>query len=102
MPQPSITCPKCKMVSYHPQDISHKYCGNCHAFHDNMVERFGGEPDGSADAELFDNSFHEWLEAHGVQLGEWVGDRFLCPAMNLNDLKLGMLKLIEYKQNHDA
>lgn len=30
--QPSITCPKCQKTSYHPKDISEKYCGNCHEF----------------------------------------------------------------------
>lgn len=33
---PSITCPKCEMTSYHPDDIKNRYCGNCHQFHDDM------------------------------------------------------------------
>jgi hypothetical protein len=32
--QPSIRCPFCGIVSYHPQDIATRYCGACHAFHD--------------------------------------------------------------------
>lgn len=28
--QPSITCPKCGMKSYNPNDIREGYCGNCH------------------------------------------------------------------------
>lgn len=28
--QPSITCPKCRMTSYNPNDIEQGYCGNCH------------------------------------------------------------------------
>jgi hypothetical protein len=32
MAEPSITCPRCNMTSYHPEDIRHGYCGNCHAF----------------------------------------------------------------------
>ena len=28
--QPSITCPVCRMTSYHPEDIRQGYCGNCH------------------------------------------------------------------------
>ena len=28
----SITCPKCRMTSYHPEDVKHGYCGNCHEF----------------------------------------------------------------------
>lgn len=27
---PSITCPKCGMTSYHPEDVKQGYCGNCH------------------------------------------------------------------------
>lgn len=37
--QPSITCPVCKMTSYHPEDIRQGYCGNCHDF--------TGSPEGS-------------------------------------------------------
>lgn len=29
----SITCLLCNMTSFNPNDILHKYCGNCHAFH---------------------------------------------------------------------
>lgn len=32
MSAPSITCPACLRISYHPQDIEHGYCGACHAF----------------------------------------------------------------------
>jgi hypothetical protein len=28
-PDPSITCPKCGMTSYHPEDIRYGYCGAC-------------------------------------------------------------------------
>ena len=27
---PSITCPRCLMTSYNPNDIREGYCGNCH------------------------------------------------------------------------
>lgn len=30
----SITCLKCNRTSYHPRDVSDKYCVNCHIFHD--------------------------------------------------------------------
>lgn len=33
---PSITCPKCGMTSYHPDDIRYRYCGNCHGYHDDL------------------------------------------------------------------
>lgn len=28
----SIVCPVCEMRSYHPKDIEHGYCGNCHEY----------------------------------------------------------------------
>jgi ribosomal protein L37E len=34
---PSITCPRCGMTSYHPKDISERYCGACHQFHEMMT-----------------------------------------------------------------
>lgn len=33
---PSIVCPLCRSLSYHPRDIAEKYCGRCHAFHSRM------------------------------------------------------------------
>ena len=30
--QPTFECPVCRKVSYHPKDIEHGYCGNCHDF----------------------------------------------------------------------
>lgn len=40
--QPSITCTDCGMTSYNPNDIKHKYCGNCHKWHDDTTERQQG------------------------------------------------------------
>lgn len=31
--QPYIVCPRCGSVSHHPKDISERYCGKCHRFH---------------------------------------------------------------------
>lgn len=28
-----IQCLDCGLLSFHPEDIRQKYCGNCHAFH---------------------------------------------------------------------
>lgn len=28
----AFTCPRCHMVSHHPKDEEHGYCGNCHDF----------------------------------------------------------------------
>lgn len=36
---PHIRCPKCGMVSYNPNDIRERYCGNCHAFHETLESR---------------------------------------------------------------
>lgn len=33
---PSITCPRCNRVSHHPEDVRQRYCGACHAFHDDI------------------------------------------------------------------
>lgn len=30
--RPSITCPRCKRTSWHPEDIRTGYCGACHLF----------------------------------------------------------------------
>lgn len=27
---PSFTCPRCGMMSYHPDDVREGYCGSCH------------------------------------------------------------------------
>lgn len=27
---PSITCPDCQKVSFHPRDVEQRYCGFCH------------------------------------------------------------------------
>ncbi len=29
----AIKCLICGFVSYNPNDIEHRYCGNCHFFH---------------------------------------------------------------------
>ncbi len=30
----SITCHRCGLTSYNQRDIEHRYCGECHRFHD--------------------------------------------------------------------
>jgi hypothetical protein len=39
---PNIVCPQCGARSYHPQDVSERYCGHCHQFHAEM--RVGSTP----------------------------------------------------------
>lgn len=36
--RPAITCPRCGRTSYHPKDVTERYCGACHLFHDQMAE----------------------------------------------------------------
>lgn len=38
--QPSVTCPKCSMTSYNPNDIVHGYCGNCHDWTSGPLREF--------------------------------------------------------------
>lgn len=35
----AISCPRCGHTSHHPSDIRERYCGACHAFHDDMREQ---------------------------------------------------------------
>lgn len=30
----AIECLRCGMISGHPEDVRHHYCGRCHRFHD--------------------------------------------------------------------
>jgi len=39
---PSITCPRCGMTSYNPNDIREGYCGSCHDFTGEPTERIEG------------------------------------------------------------
>lgn len=34
--EPSIICPTCHKKSFHPKDISEKYCGYCNKFHEQL------------------------------------------------------------------
>lgn len=35
--QENITCLMCGMTSYHPGDVSHRYCAHCHMMHDQVM-----------------------------------------------------------------
>jgi hypothetical protein len=35
-PPPHILCPRCGAMSYHPMDITERYCGNCNEYHDDQ------------------------------------------------------------------
>ena len=32
----SIRCLLCGLISYHPRDVSERYCGHCHIFHEDQ------------------------------------------------------------------
>lgn len=40
----SITCPRCGRTSYNPNDVAHRYCGACHAYHVDMITGFEPVP----------------------------------------------------------
>lgn len=48
----SITCRRCGLTSHNPHDVAQRYCGHCHAFHDDHIREFdrgvGVDPDGLA------------------------------------------------------
>jgi hypothetical protein len=33
----AIHCMVCGMVSWHPEDVRHLYCGWCHVFHEQLI-----------------------------------------------------------------
>ncbi len=33
----AIQCLVCNHISYHPTDVSERYCAGCHAFHSDMM-----------------------------------------------------------------
>jgi hypothetical protein len=35
--RPAILCKGCTRVSWHPQDVQHRYCGYCHEFLDSEI-----------------------------------------------------------------
>jgi hypothetical protein len=40
----AIKCLRCEMTSWHPEDVRHRYCGNCNVFHEDLMlqERLTG------------------------------------------------------------
>lgn len=38
MTAPSIACPQCGKVSFNPNDVRERYCGNCSRYHDTMLQ----------------------------------------------------------------
>jgi hypothetical protein len=60
---PYIVCPRCGTVSHHPMDITERYCGVCHQYHD----------DGEIDRQLAIEHARreEWREVVGAMRDEW-------------------------------
>jgi hypothetical protein len=38
----AIRCLICGMISYHPEDVRHRYCANCHRFHEDQLPAHDG------------------------------------------------------------
>lgn len=36
-PQIGIKCLVCDMTSWNPNDVTNRYCGNCHRFHEDVA-----------------------------------------------------------------
>ena len=45
----NITCHTCRMTSYNPNDVKHKFCGNCRVFLGDLEIRFDLHRDGVLD-----------------------------------------------------
>jgi len=104
----SITCPKCGKVSFNPNDIRERYCGNCSRYHDTMLQTATPEPvtDGEfvltggtkgGSTEIWDRGGVSWHKAPRprrwhrcrVQTRGWFNDfdlveRCACGAIRLN------------------
>lgn len=57
----SIFCCRCQMRSYHAEDIAKKYCGECHAFHDDgpMIKTQQQYEITKAEAQKFNDAIEE-------------------------------------------
>ncbi len=44
--EPCFVCPACSWVTYHPNDIANRYCGNCHRF---ILDGWEGDDSGYRD-----------------------------------------------------
>jgi protein-arginine kinase activator protein McsA len=64
---PSITCPRCGMTSYNPNDIRERYCGNCHAYHDDIAM---AQREVEALVRAFPKETAELLRGMGYTVGE--------------------------------
>jgi len=34
----AIKCLTCNLTSYHPEDVTQRYCGKCHVFHEDVTQ----------------------------------------------------------------
>ncbi|MBF6299030.1 hypothetical protein IU459_15975 [Nocardia amamiensis] len=63
---PSITCPACGSVSYHPADIEQRYCGRCHMFHSQLGAPAPLSGADVLESELGDERVDEWLRTQAA------------------------------------
>ena len=73
----SITCPICRMTSYHPRDVEYRYCGNCHAFTglpDGYVRAYLRHIGETPSIERVADLLREWFEQRktGDEISDWL------------------------------
>lgn len=61
-------------------------CHNCKF----VLDGIGTAAD--TDEDLFQDAFHEWLEAHGVSIGEYIHGEGFSATIDLNTLKAAMME----------
>ena len=58
----NITCRICGMTSHNPNDATHRYCGKCHVFLDDLTEEQFRELLAATDCRA-DAAARQWLAA---------------------------------------
>jgi ribosomal protein L37E len=96
-----IRCPRCGLTSYNPKDIAERYCGYCHAFHDDMV---GAQPEeasmaaGSLGAERVRESFNPSGDEMVDKIKRYSADLIdLCEDLKPKDPRLAALAQTYYE-----
>ena len=67
----AIKCLVCDMTSYHPEDVSQRFCGKCHIFHEDL-RLYVRTPQWLVDSEMALTP--EYLKALGVPQEFLTGD----------------------------
>jgi hypothetical protein len=70
----AIKCFNCGLTSYHPKDVSNRFCGKCHIFHEDL-RQYAKTPrfsDGLMDSEMALSP--EYMKALGIDPDMLTGD----------------------------